>query len=215
MMPLLAKWLASSPSGLVKLSLPDCSIRSYETTLLASALRVNAGLAELDISGNSIGTGMVALAQALECNTSLTTLDVRGNNIYDVGALALAQALQVNASLTTLYISFKGINDPGMAILAPSLRGNASVKTFDFDYCKIDGGRMLEIYVRLDRNQQLPQQMKEAGVALELASGLQYPADVINLITSQLPAVPAAHREAAFSTVRQLSASIQIPSQAA
>ena len=54
----------------------------------------------------------------------------------------------------------------------------------------------------------------EGGAALQIASGEQYPADVMSLIAEQLAALPAAQKNAGLSTLQQLGTSIKTPPKA-
>ena len=97
---------------------------------LYEAIRVNAFLTSLDLSGNGIGdSGAASLSQALTVNSSLTNLDLRRNDIGSYGAASLSEALAVNSSLTNLDLSRNSIGSSGAASLFKALAVNSSLTT--------------------------------------------------------------------------------------
>ena len=63
----------------------------FGAALLASALKKNSALQQLDLSGNSVGVeGAASLASALETNATLQQLDLRFNQVGDAGGKSLA-----------------------------------------------------------------------------------------------------------------------------
>jgi Ran GTPase-activating protein (RanGAP) involved in mRNA processing and transport len=78
-------------------------------TAIADALRVNGGLTELNIAGNSIkDEGITAICNAVLGNkeSKLAKLNVAGNNISPVGATAVAAMVAVTGALTKMrYVS--------------------------------------------------------------------------------------------------------------
>jgi uncharacterized protein (TIGR02996 family) len=85
--------------------------------LLASPHLPN--LTDLDISGNSLGTGAVCALAASPALARLTSLDLFGNGVGDGGAAALAASPYV-AGLRKLMLGRNGIGDEGCRALAAS-----------------------------------------------------------------------------------------------
>ena len=78
-------------------------------TAIADALRVNGGLTELNIAGNSIkDEGITAICNAVQGNKEgkLAKLNVAGNNMSPVGATAVAAMVAVTGALTSIDLSY-------------------------------------------------------------------------------------------------------------
>ena len=98
---------------------------------LASALRVNEVLTELNIGGNEIGPeGAKAVGEALAANRVLTNLDLSWNNIGDEGATALASALEVNGVLKILDVRRNEISGDAAQPLATAVLASPSLEIF-------------------------------------------------------------------------------------
>ena len=81
--------------------------------VLATALKTNTTLTNLNLSGNNLGpAGAESLATALKTNTILTNLDFSGNSVGASGAESLATSLETNTTLTNLNMS---VNNFGLA----------------------------------------------------------------------------------------------------
>ena len=81
--------------------------------VLATALKTNTTLTNLNLSGNNLGpAGAESLATALKTNTILTNLDFSGNSVGPSGAESLATSLETNTTLTNLNMS---VNNFGLA----------------------------------------------------------------------------------------------------
>ena len=82
-------------------------IGDQRAVLLANALRKNAGVTRLVLSGNNIGAlGAAALADALKENSALVHLDLSSNPIGESGVEAIERALQCcNLHLQTLRLA--------------------------------------------------------------------------------------------------------------
>ena len=97
-------------------------------TAIADALRVNGGLTELNIAGNSIkDEGITAICNAVQGN-KLTKLNVAGNNISPVGATAVAAMVAVTGGLTALDLSFNDLNDDGVSTVCDAIQSNKETK---------------------------------------------------------------------------------------
>lgn len=212
---------------LTSVSLGCNNIADVGAAALAGALEVNHALSVLSVDSNEIrSAGATALAKALKSNRSLTALHIEGNPIcFDgaAGAAELVEALKVNAKLTTLDVSNTGFGAAELAGLRQTLKVNTTLTTLTiknnnsgmkYGYMHSADDTTPEITALLQRNQHLSQRLALAGVALDLASGQQYPAEVVALIAAQLPLVPVGQREAALSTLQQLSTSVETPPSA-
>ena len=74
--------------------------------LLATALKTNTALKNLDLSDNDLGPADAeSLATALKPNTTLTNLDLSHNYLGPASAESLATALKTNTTLTNLNLS--------------------------------------------------------------------------------------------------------------
>jgi Ran GTPase-activating protein (RanGAP) involved in mRNA processing and transport len=77
-----AELLGAPDCPLRALSLAGCPLRDDGAAALAEALKVNAGLARLDLSNTGFGPeGAIALATALRTNCVLSVLSVAGSGI--------------------------------------------------------------------------------------------------------------------------------------
>ncbi len=75
-------------------------------TAIADALRVNSGLTELNLAGNSIkDEGITAICNAVQGNkeSKFAKLNVAGNHISPVGANAVAAMVAVTGALTEVW----------------------------------------------------------------------------------------------------------------
>ena len=197
------KWNKS----LTTLSLWANGIQTAGAAALAEALKANQTVNALFLDFNYIQTaGAGALAEALKTNKSLATLGVARNGIQ---VAALVEVLEANTALTTLDISGNRFADSDLARLAQSLRINTTLTTLALRYYTTADKKNPEMVAVLKRNKALPRVIEQAGVALHLASGQQYPAELMPLIAGQFPLVPSVAREAAWTTLQQLSASVE------
>ncbi|XP_059816205.1 NACHT, LRR and PYD domains-containing protein 3-like [Hypanus sabinus] len=91
---------------------------------LASALRSNPSLTELDLSYNKLGDSGVKLVSAAlknpECKIQKLWLNRVG--LTDSGAEDLASALRSNPSLTELDLSYNKLGDSGVKLVSAALR---------------------------------------------------------------------------------------------
>ena len=91
---------ALSHTSLQEIDISYCGIGEKGMVALSSALKTNATLKQLDISGNN--SGVEGLSSALSNNTSLTHLKVSLGRINDHSRAALARAILQNTTLTSL-----------------------------------------------------------------------------------------------------------------
>ncbi len=124
-------------TGLVKLSLPGCSVSVTEDngTLLVEMLKENRTLQELDLSHNCIGdNGLGYIAKGLRHNTGLVKLSLRvhsANVTKDIAPL-LEEMLKANSTLEELDLSDNnGISTEGLLALGEGLRTNRGLKVLN------------------------------------------------------------------------------------
>lgn len=105
---LAADVLEQNYSTIKKLNLHGNKIGNNGATALATALKINTSLWELDLCFNFINDeGVSMLAKALTTNTTLRVLRLEGNRIGERGATILFEAVQANlkSSLETIELS--------------------------------------------------------------------------------------------------------------
>ena len=113
-------------------------INHFIPVILASVLKANTTVKNLDLSLNNIGAaGAAGLGEALKFNRSLTELDLSYNKIGDSGAVGLCEGLQFNTSLKKLYLVWNNIGDAGAAGLGKGLQFNTSLTKLDLSHNNI------------------------------------------------------------------------------
>ncbi|XP_048036227.1 NLR family CARD domain-containing protein 3-like isoform X3 [Megalobrama amblycephala] len=161
--------------------LSDCCITDEGCAALASALRSNSHLRELDLTENKIGDGgLTLLSDGLkDPHCKLEKLTLWNCNITDEGCAALASALRSNSHLRELDLTENklgcrgltllsdGLKDPhskleklklydcgitaeGGAALATTLRSNSHLRELDLTWNKIGGGGLILLSDGLD-----------------------------------------------------------------
>ena len=124
----------SHNSSLEKIGIRESNFSSENVLHLASVLRMNTRLKELDIQWCAIEcSGSVHLAKALEDNaaTQLQTLMLNGNSIGSEGATAFAGMLKRNQCLKTLKVSDDSVGVEGALELVESLEHNTTLKKLE------------------------------------------------------------------------------------
>ncbi|XP_051763914.1 NACHT, LRR and PYD domains-containing protein 12-like isoform X29 [Ctenopharyngodon idella] len=168
---LLSDGLKDPHCKLEKLRLEDCNITAEGCAALASALRSNSHLRELDLTDNIIGgggltllsdglkdphckleklrledcnitaEGCAALASALRSNSHLRELDLTDNIIGGGGLTLLSDGLKdPHCKLEKLRLSYCNITAEGCAALASALRSNSHLRELDLTDNIIGGG---------------------------------------------------------------------------
>ncbi|XP_056097032.1 NLR family CARD domain-containing protein 3-like isoform X6 [Rhinichthys klamathensis goyatoka] len=101
-----------------------CKITDEGCAALASALRLNSHLRELDLTGNIIGDkGLKLLSDGLkDPHCKLEKLELRWCEITDEGCAALVSALRSNSHLRELNLSANIIGDKGVKLLSDGLK---------------------------------------------------------------------------------------------
>ncbi|KAJ1121377.1 hypothetical protein NDU88_009488, partial [Pleurodeles waltl] len=109
---------------LQKLGLGGCSLTGSCCEDLASALKTNTSLTELDLSPNALGdSGVKKLCAGLKHpNCKLQKLGLGGCSLTGSCCEALASALKTNTSLTELDLSPNALGDSGVKKLCEGLK---------------------------------------------------------------------------------------------
>ncbi|XP_048051941.1 NACHT, LRR and PYD domains-containing protein 12-like isoform X4 [Megalobrama amblycephala] len=102
----------------------DCNITAEGCAALASALRSNSHLRELNLSLNKIGDGglMLLSDELKDPHCKLEKLTLRDCNITAEGCAALTSALRSNSHLRELDLSGNKIGDKGLTLLSDGLK---------------------------------------------------------------------------------------------
>ncbi|XP_029935058.1 NACHT, LRR and PYD domains-containing protein 12-like, partial [Myripristis murdjan] len=130
---LLSAGLESPNCRLETLRLRHCRLSESSCASLASALKSNPHLTELDLSENYElqDSGVKLLSAGLESpNCRLKTLRLTDCRITDEGCASLASALKSNPHLTELDLSYNYLQDSGVKLLSDLVESpNCSLKT--------------------------------------------------------------------------------------
>ncbi|XP_072133528.1 uncharacterized protein [Mobula birostris] len=123
---LVSEALRNPECKIQKLGLRDVGLTDSGAGDLASALRTNPSLTELNLNDNQLGdSGVKLLSAALgnpECKLQKLQLDNIG--LTDSGAKDLASALSTNPSLTELNLSVNKLGDSGVKLVSEALRNS-------------------------------------------------------------------------------------------
>jgi hypothetical protein len=124
---------SAARSKVTKVVLAYCFLDAETVEVIASSLRSNSVLTELDVGYNRIGPrGAQALAEVLCVNLALKCLHLYDCNVGDEGAGHLAVVLQHNRTLRDLLLGRNGITYVGAAALAAVLPFNQTLKRLQF-----------------------------------------------------------------------------------
>ncbi|XP_072132691.1 uncharacterized protein [Mobula birostris] len=107
-----------------RLWLNHSGLQDPDVNHLASALRTNRSLMELDVRGNALGDSGVKLLSAVlrDPNCKLQILGLWNVGLTDSGAEDLASALRTNQSLTELDLGSNDLGDSGVKLVSAALR---------------------------------------------------------------------------------------------
>ena len=204
----LAKMLETNKS-LTEIYIGANEIGSDSAFLLSKALKVNCTLTKLRMAWNNIGAiGAAHLSEALEINHTLTTLDIGNNLIGCKGAASLSKMLMTNRTLTELRAGKNDMRNTGIALLSQALKSNNTLTKINLAYEDVGYDYETEITSSLRRNLQYELLMQGAALSMELASGLQYPAEISALLIEQIAALPRDPSKEHIDTIADLNAAI-------
>ncbi|XP_073716304.1 NACHT, LRR and PYD domains-containing protein 3 [Misgurnus anguillicaudatus] len=174
---------------------PNCKLETlwlcgYDVTdegcaALASALRSNPHLRDLDLSHNNLSdSGVKLLSDGLKNpNCKLEKLKLRDSDVTDKGCAALASALRLNPShLRDLDLSGNDLKDSGVKLICDGLKNpNCKLETLKLCDCGVtdEGCAALASALRSnthlrDLNLSVNKQIRDSGVKL-ISDGLKNP----------------------------------------
>ena len=139
------------------LDIYGCDFSPAATTALATALRVNATLEVLRLSGNRgiDDGGIAALAEALCVNSTLTVFESSCTIGFGLrGLAAFVEVLRVNSTLEQLELAYTNMRSRGAVALSKALQANSTLTTLDFSCNDIGnaGAAALGMALRVNRS---------------------------------------------------------------
>ena len=140
-------------TGLRRLVIRDAGLEAAAVAGIDGVLKTNRDLAELDLSGNTIGSeGAATIATGLSHHTALASLHLEGNGIGDDGCETLAAALGTNTTVISLGLANNDIGDNGAKALASLLCTSRSLVSLDLTNNKIQVDGMTHLAQALAKN---------------------------------------------------------------
>uniref|UniRef100_A0A668A310 NACHT domain-containing protein n=1 Tax=Myripristis murdjan TaxID=586833 RepID=A0A668A310_9TELE len=180
---LLSAGLESPNCRLETLRLSGCRLSKSCCASLASALKSNPHLTELDLSKNKLqDSGVELLSAGLESpNCRLETLRLWSCELTKSSCASLASALKSNPHLTELDLSENELQDSGVKLLSALVESpNCRLETLRLRFCWLTESSCASLASALKSNRHLTEldlsynKLQDSGVKL-LSAGLESP----------------------------------------
>ena len=123
---------------------------------LASVIKTNSGLQQLDLSDNDLKASAVIILQALKDSCQLKSLNLNDNEMTGQVAEDLASVIKNNIGLQQLGISNNNLKTSAFVILQ-ALQGNSQLKGLNLSQNNISGQVSQELANVIKNNQNLEQ----------------------------------------------------------
>uniref|UniRef100_A0A667ZAK7 B30.2/SPRY domain-containing protein n=1 Tax=Myripristis murdjan TaxID=586833 RepID=A0A667ZAK7_9TELE len=167
-----------------KARLSRCGLSETHCEVVASALKSNLHLIELDLSKNYLeDSGVELLSAGLESpNCRLETLRLSHCSLSESSCASLASALKSNPHLTELDLSENELQDSDVKLLSAGLESpNCRLKILRLSDCSLSGSSCASLASALKSNPHLTElhlseniDLQDSGVKL-LSAGLESP----------------------------------------
>lgn len=159
-------------SSMEVLDLKACGLGEIHASVLASVLKTEKSLREINLHDNKIESeGLKIICEALKESTTLVSLDLGSNEASDPEHVdAIANLIENNKTLKKLKLQYCNISDDGMRILADALKKNHTLTELNlsFNHC---GQKGVEALLRMMSENDTLEILDLSGNAAERESG--------------------------------------------